>query len=203
MSQKLMKRNTYTKAIGSFIAVFMLAAVLPVFAQDAVTTTPPTVPPHHRRQIDPEKVKQFMQKIDEVKHEKLRTVLNLDDATAQKFFAEYDPAEKDLIGLVKQRQEQELKLLQLTRGDYKDGDVDPTMQSIKALNQQISDRYEKLDNNLKSVLTPCQRARLLVFEKEFNRRVREKIREKRQDRRANHPGKHPLHGNGQPRPGVH
>ncbi len=200
MSQKLTKRRAITTSITVFIAMLLLGATS-LLAQDAATTTPP---PQHRRQVDPEKVKQYLQKIDEVKHEKLRTVLNLDDATAKKFFAEYDPAEKDLIGLVKQRQEQELKLLQLTRGDYKDGDVDPTMQSIKALNQQIQDRYGKLDDNLKSVVTPRQRAKLLVFEKEFNRRVRDKIREKRQEWRANHPGRRPLRGggNGAVRPGT-
>ncbi|MFI5263605.1 MAG: hypothetical protein ACHQM6_03720, partial [Candidatus Kapaibacterium sp.] len=95
-------------------------------------------------------------------------------------------------------------LLQLTRGDYKDADVDPTMQGIKALNLQIQDRYDQLDNNLKSVLTPRQRARLAVFEKEFNRRVREKIREKREQWRENHPGRSFRKPGGPAvRPGIH
>ncbi len=176
---------------GICIAALLLAFALPLFAQDAATSVT-----HHRRKVDPEKVKLLLQKIDEVKHQRLREVLNLDDETAKKFFAEYDPAEKDLIALVKQRNDQELKLLQLTRGDYKDGDVDPTMENIKNLNQQIEARYDQLDNNLKSILTPRQRARLLVFEKEFNRRVRDKIREKRENWRENHPGQHPFRGKG-------
>ncbi len=170
---------------GLLIAL-VLSFGLPLFAQDASTTTP--LPKPHRK-VDPEKVKLLIQKVEEVKHQKLREVLNLDDETSKRFFAEYDPAEKDLINLVKQRQEQELKLVQLTRGDYKDGDVDPTLQSIKAVNQQIQDRYEKLDNNLKSVITPRQRAKLLVFEKEFNRKVREKIHDRIDRWKANHPGR--------------
>ena len=126
------------------LIALVLSFALPLFAQDANTTPPPPKP---HRKVDPEKVKLLIQKVEEVKHQKLREVLNLDDETSKRFFAEYDPAEKDLINLVKQRQEQELKLVQLTRGDYKDGDVDPTLQSIKAVNQQIQDRYEKLDNN--------------------------------------------------------
>jgi Spy/CpxP family protein refolding chaperone len=161
------------------LAIFMLGFSFPVFAQDA------TLP---RRHADPERVRQLMEKVEEVKHQKLREVLNLNDETSAKFFAQYDPAEKDLIALVKQRQEQEIKLLQLTKGDYKDADVDPTLQSIKALNQQIQDRYEKLDDNLKSILEPRQRAKMLVFEKEFNNRVREKLRERREEHRQNHPG---------------
>ncbi len=193
--------TTKRRALGTSIAVLLLGLALPVLAQDENTTPPPS--PRHR-QVDPERVKQLLLKVEEVKHQKLREVLNLDDETSKKFFAQYDPAEKDLIALVKQRQEQELKLLQLTRGDYKDADVDPTMQSIKALNQQIQDRYDQLDNNLKSILTPRQRARLAVFEKEFNRRVREQIREKREEWRENHPGQHPFRNKAgaKPRPNA-
>ena len=188
----MLHKNIRSGVRGMLVA-FVLGFGLQLFAQDASTITPPPKP---HRKVDPEKVKLLIQKVEEVKHQKLREVLNLDDATSQKFFAEYDPAEKDLINLVKQRQEQELKLVQLTRGDYKDGDVDPTLQSIKLLNQQIQDRYEKLDNNLKSVITPRQRAKLLVFEKEFNRKVREKIHDRIEQWKANHPGQRPFRRKG-------
>jgi Spy/CpxP family protein refolding chaperone len=192
MSKRITKQVAGAGSVKGFLIGLSLLFAVPLFAQDATTSAPPTV--QHR--ADPERVRQLMMKVEEVKHRKLREILNLDDETAKKFFAEYDPAEKDLIALVKARQEQELKLLQLTRGDYKDADVDPTIQSIKKLNEQIQDRYEKLDNNLKSVLTPRQRARLLVFEREFNRQVREKIRERRELWRENHPGKRPFHHKG-------
>ncbi len=187
----MLQKNIKSGLSGMLIAL-VLGFGLPLFAQDASITTPPPKP---HRKVDPEKVKLLIQKVEEVKHQKLREVLNLDDEMSKRFFAEYDPAEKDLISLVRQRQEQELKLVQLTRGDYKDGDVDPTLQSIKVLNQQIQDRYEKLDGNLKSVITPRQRAKLLVFEKEFNRKVREKIHDRIERWKAGHPGRHHLRGN--------
>ncbi|MEP7234928.1 MAG: hypothetical protein ABI778_06500 [Ignavibacteriota bacterium] len=178
----------FTKLAG--LTLLLVGFSVQVFAQDA----PESLPDKPRRHVDPERVKQLLAKVEEVKHQKIREVLNLDDEGAKKFFAQYEPAEKELITLVKQRQVEELKLLQLTRGDYKDADVDPTMQSIKNLNQQIQDRYETLDNSLKSVLTPRQRAKLAVFEKEFNRRVREKIREKREQWRDDHPRQRRLRG---------
>lgn len=192
-----MKKNTDTMRRGfrAMIVALVISFALPVFAQDQDAPPP-------RRKPDPEKVKQLMQKVLEVKHQKLREVLNLDDETSKRFFEQYDPAEKDMIELVKARQEQELKLLQLTRGDYKDADVDPTLQNIKDLNQKIQDRYEKLDNNLKSVLQPRQRAKLLVFEKEFNRRVREKIRERRDQWKERHPGERPFPGKGGDKPPI-
>ena len=140
-----------------------------LYAQDNSSTTTPPPPPGGRYE-------QLMQRIELVHRQKLRDILNLDDETATKFFAIYDPAEKDITALVKERNVQEQKLVQLTQGDFKDGDVDPTIDKIKALNTQIEQQVDKLNDALKPVLTPRQRARLLVFEKEFNRKVREQIR---------------------------
>jgi len=146
----------------------------------------------------------ILEKVLEVKHQKLREALVMDDEQAKKFFAEYDPAEKDMIKLVKQKQEQEAKLLELTQGGYKDADVDPTIENIKGLNKKIADRYEQLDNNLKSVLNPRQRAKMLIFEHEFNRIAREKVHERIEQWKENHPGKRPFKGKpgaSNPRPG--
>src|ERR1051325_9050199 len=127
----------------SVMIAFSLGFIQPVLAQD-----PPPPPKHDREAIRA----RIMEKVLEVKHQKIREVLVLDDETAKKFFEQYDPAEKDMIEIVKQKQDQELKLLQLTQGDYKDADVDPTLENIKNLNEKIQKRYEQLDNNLKSVL---------------------------------------------------
>ncbi len=143
------------------------------------------------RRMDPAKIKEFKAKIEakiiQKKHEKIREVLTLDDAQAKSFFDKYLPAEKEMIVLVKERNEAEIKLLKLTQGNGVDGDVDPTIAKIKDLNGKIQDRYEKLDGELKQVLNPRQRAKLLVFEREFNRKVREKVREMRQNFREKNP----------------
>lgn len=156
-----------------FTLVLMLSVAAGVFAQDQ-TTPPPN-----------ERLKQLRQKIEEVKYQKLRETLVLDDETAKKFFELYKPAEQEIIDLVKSRNAQELKLLELTQGDHSDADVDPTIKNIESLNQKIEDRYSKLNEQLKTVLNARQRAKLLVFEHEFNRRVREKLRQWRE----NHPGR--------------
>jgi len=136
------------------------------------------------RGIDPERRQEILQKILEHKHAKLREVLNLDDASAKKFFEVYTPAEEALGQLVAARNAMELKLLKLTRGDYTDADVDPTLEEIERLNGEIKARFSALNDSLKPILSPRQRARLAVFEHEFNRRIRERI----QEHRKNHPG---------------
>ncbi|HYM20903.1 MAG TPA: hypothetical protein VEW28_07860 [Candidatus Kapabacteria bacterium] len=173
-----MSRLSVQQTIKRLAICGLLFAAPRVFAQEEGTAPPP---PQGGR------FEQLMQKIVEVKHQKLRETLSLDDETAAKFFTIYTPAEQDMAALVKQRNQEEAKLLQLTQGNYKDADVDPTIQSIKSLNDQIEDRALKLNDELKPVLNPRQRAKLLVFEHEFNRRVREKVRQWRE----NHPG-HPF-----------
>lgn len=130
---------------------------------------------------------QLLAKIEKVKHEKLVKELGLDDQTAPKFFELYEPAEQDIQGLVRQRNEEMKKLQTLTNGAKTDADVDPELQRIRDLNQKIESREQNLDTDLKSVLSSRQRARLLVFEHEFNQRIRSEIAKRRanaDDRKA-------------------
>ena len=168
-------------SLGIALAIFFAASA---FAQ----------PNGEMRGVDPARRQEIMQKILEHKHAKLREVLNLDKETAQKFFDIYTPAEQELAKLVAERTAMEIKLLKLTRGDYTDADVDPTLAEIERLNDVIKDRFSDLNDSLKPILTPRQRARLAVFEHEFNRRVREKIKEHRKG--PDGPGRPP-----QPPPG--
>jgi hypothetical protein len=130
-------------------------------------------PVPERRQIDPERKKELLEKIERLKHNRLRETLGLDEAAAKQFFEKYQPAEKEIQDLVKERNEQVRKLRGLTQGELTDGDVDPTLESIRSINRRIEDRMVNLDKDLKPILTPRQRARLLVFEQEFNRKLRE------------------------------
>jgi Spy/CpxP family protein refolding chaperone len=177
------KEKYSLKSILGILFILLFALASPLFAHSDSTAS------HLKdRHHDPEKMKELIKKLYDIKHQKLRDSLRLDDETAKQFFMIYEPAEKDLISLVKERQKQEVKLLQLTRGEYADADVDPTMQSIKSLNLKIQDRYEKLDNDVKSILKPRQRAKLLLFEKEFNRKFREKMNAGREAWEKKHPG---------------
>ena len=126
----------------------------------------------------------LVQKIEQLKYEKMKTALGLDDDAAQKFFAIYKPAEKDIQSLVKERND-ELKLLaDATNTSSSDAALSAITEKIKSLNDRISKREQKLDADLTPVLTPAQRAKLLVFEHQFNERVRQQVA-KHQVQRAN------------------
>jgi predicted lipoprotein len=121
----------------------------------------------------------IIQKIEQVKYQKLKTVLAMDDATADKFFAIYKPAEHDIQALVKERNDVMKALATATNSNTSDADVAAMAQKVRNLNEQISDREQKLDGDLKPILSPLQRAKLLVFEHEFNQRIREQVAARR------------------------
>jgi hypothetical protein len=118
---------------------------------------------------------QLLEKIEQIKYARMTEALALDDQTAIKFFTIYKPAEKDIQAIVKERNEELKKLALMTSDTKADAGVDPEMQKIRDLNKQIEDRELKLDDDLKPILSPSQRARLLVFEHEFNKRIQEQV----------------------------
>ncbi len=119
----------------------------------------------------------LVQKIEQLKYAKIKKDLELDDITAQKFFEVYKPAEKEIQSLVKERNFELKALGAATNTSASEADIAAMTQKIKDLNQQIAAREQKLDSDLMPLLTPLQRAKLLVFEQEFNQRVREQVAE--------------------------
>ncbi len=117
----------------------------------------------------------LVQKIERLKYAKIKTRLELDDATAEKFFAIYKPAEKDILSLVKERNYELKALGAATNTSVTDADIAAMTAKIRELNQQIATREQTLDGDLTPLLTPLQRAKLLVFEHEFNQRVRQQL----------------------------
>lgn len=165
-------RTRLISAAYMLLAIVMLGFAAPTFAQD----DEPLLTPEEQAKVRERLIERIMEK----KHDKLRQVLSLDDEQAKKFFEAYTPAEKELAELIRQRNDLEVKLLKLTRGDMTDADVDPTLNGIQDVNDKIETKVSKLNESLKPILNPRQRARLFVFEKEFNRRIREEIRDRRE-----------------------
>jgi hypothetical protein len=117
----------------------------------------------------------LVQKIEQLKYDKIQKTLELDDKTAVKFFEIYKPAEKEIQALVKERNFEIKALAAATDAHASDADIAAMTKKIGELNQQIPARVQKLDGDLTPLLTPTQLAKLLVFEQEFNARVREQI----------------------------
>src|SRR5437764_1159513 len=111
----------------ALVGAIVSALALPVLAQENAENENAH---RHNAEVIKERI---LAKVLEVKHEKLRGELLMDDEQSKRFFAQYDPAEKDLVNLVKQKQSEEVKLLELSQGDHNDADVDKALDNIKEL----------------------------------------------------------------------
>lgn len=120
----------------------------------------------------------IIDKIEQLKYQRMKTRLDMDDATAEKFFQVYKPAEKDIQSLVLERNAELKALAAATARNASDAEIAGLTSRIKDLNSQIGTREQTLDKDLTPLLTPLQRGKLLVFEHEFNQRVREQLAEK-------------------------
>ncbi len=154
------------KLFSIIILAACALAVGPARAQE-----PPTARTEEQQTIR----QALIQKIEAIKYQKLKSALQLDAATAQRFFELYKPAEQDVEALVKQRNDLMKSLAAATNANSSDAEVAAMAEKIRNLNEQITEREQKLDDDLKPVLTPLQRAKLLVFEHQFAQRVREQI----------------------------
>jgi Spy/CpxP family protein refolding chaperone len=121
----------------------------------------------------------LVQKIEQLKYNKIKKDLELDDITSEKFFAIYKPAEKEIQALVKERNFELKALGAATEASASDAEIAAMTEKIHTLNQKVAAREQKLDGDLTPLLTPLQRAKLLVFEQEFSQRVRESLAERR------------------------
>jgi hypothetical protein len=65
------------------------------------------------------------------------------------------------------------------QGAGRDEQVDPTIERVRDLTDKIERRQIALDNDLKPILSPRQRAKLLTFEQEFNKRVKKHVQDAR------------------------
>jgi transcription termination factor NusB len=179
-----------------FLSLLVAMLALPVLAQaqtdptqttvtetTAATTQAQTEGVEHQRKPDPAKIAALKERIEQVKYEKIKENLELSDDQATKFFALYKPAEQDIEALVQKRNEAFLKVHEISDGGNQSADLEATLQNIRELTQQIQTRQQTLDENLKPLLTPQQRAHLLVFEQAFNRRVNEAITKHRIQRK--------------------
>jgi hypothetical protein len=161
--------------IGLMVWLLFGAVGLPV--AESVSTA--SAQPAQDRRPNQERLQELRDRVMEAKHRKLRETLALDEQTAPKFFEHYRVAERDIQQLSKQRNQELKQLYRLMQGAGSDDQVDPTIDRVRDLTDKIERRQVELDRDLRPILSPRQRAKLLTFEQEFNKRVRQHVQDAR------------------------
>jgi hypothetical protein len=141
-----------------------------------IATAAPTNPPKLQEGGKAKK------QIEQLKKLKLIEVLNLDDATAEKFFVRYN-AEQKKVDDARKSFEDAMKELDKANNS---GNSD----KVKQLTQQTLDKNTQLQNttngmlrSIREILNEKQYADYLVFEANFQKQLDELLRTKRDARR--------------------
>jgi Spy/CpxP family protein refolding chaperone len=125
-----------------------------------------------------------IKKIEQLEKSKLIEILNLDDATAVKFFVRKKEHRKNEHNLFEQREELAKKIekkfqdnVNQSSKEYKE-----QLNELLALDQKIVDERKNYFNSLNDILTPEQILKLAVFENRFMREIHDILAGKKHGR---------------------
>ena len=124
-----------------------------------------------------------MERLQQFKKLRLMETLNLNEEESIKFFARYNKFEEELRGLEQQRNRILDDLEGLIKQEEKEEAYNKDFEDLLSLGQKLVDARHRFYNEARAMLTPTQTAKLLVFERNFNRDLREIIQDVQRERR--------------------
>ncbi len=149
------------------IILIILAAVIlsfkPVFSQD-----------------------DFREKLQEIKLEKLTKKLELDETTKSAFLDKYKSFSSDMRELNKKRAK---AYKQMTENLESGEGLDTLVSQLLDYEQQINDKRESFVADMKTILTPKQIAKMIVFERKFNNEIKKLLKQYQKDNKKEKPFK--------------
>jgi hypothetical protein len=128
----------------------------------------------------------FREKIEEVKLEKLTKKLELDDNTKENFIEKYKSFSKTMRTLnVKRVKTYKLMTENIESGNGLDTIVNQLIDNENEINQKRVDFV----NDMKSILTSPQIAKMIVFERKFNNEIKKLLKQYQKDNKNENPFK--------------
>lgn len=128
----------------------------------------------------------FRDKIEDIKLEKLTKKLELDETTKTGFIDKYKAFSKTMRELNRGR----AKAYKLMTENIESGDgLDSIVSQVLDYEKQISDKREEFINDMKSMLTARQIAKMIVFERKFNNEIKKLLKQYQKDNKKERPFK--------------
>ncbi|HUI11557.1 MAG TPA: hypothetical protein VL221_14585 [Bacteroidota bacterium] len=123
------------------------------------------------------------ERIENLRKVRLVEILELKEDQSVRFLArmnEHDAARRDLM---KQRGDALDRLERLIRNKAEDSEYEKAFADVAAIDDRIAAERKGFFSGLSDILTPTQRAKMLIFERRFERELREAMREAQKRRR--------------------
>jgi hypothetical protein len=145
----------------------LLSLVMPLYGQQG----PPGAPPGR-----PED-RHVFERVERLKKVRMIEMLELSEDQSARFVPRLNDHESHRKELFKARNEALDRVDRLLRNRADAGELEKEFATIADLNTQMADEGNKFFGGLKDLLTETQRAKLLLFERQFDRELREAFRE--------------------------
>ncbi len=129
-----------------------------------------------------------IERIEQWKKVRLIEVLDLNEQQSVRFFARLNEHDSKRRELAKTKDEVLDKLDRLVRNHADAKEIEAVFPEVQAVNAQLVDENSRFFNGTSDILSAEQRAKLLLFERHFDRELREAMREAQ---RRRHRGEEP------------
>ncbi len=122
------------------------------------------------------------ERVEQLKKVRLVEMLNLKEEQSVRFFARLNEHENNRRKIMDEKMDLLDKLDRLVRNEADGKEIEAAFAPILALDGKLVSEREKFVNGLSDLLTVEQRARFLLFERQFERELREAMKEVRRQR---------------------
>lgn len=120
-----------------------------------------------------------LERIERLKKVRMVEMLNLNEEQSVRFFARLNEHENRRRELMKQKGEALDKIERLIRNRADEKEIEAVFAEVADIDVNHGDENRRFFTGLKEILSTEQRAKLLLFERQFERELREALRDVR------------------------
>jgi hypothetical protein len=122
-------------------------------------------------------------RIENLRKVRLVEVLELKEDQSVRFLARLNEHDNARRNLVKERGDALDRLERLVRNKADDSEFDKAFADVAAVDDRLTAERKAFTAGLSDILTPTQRAKMLIFERRFEKELREAMREAQRRRK--------------------
>jgi hypothetical protein len=122
-------------------------------------------------------------RIENLRKVRLVEVLELKEDQSVRFLARLNDHDNARRALMKERGDALDRLERLIRNKAEDGEFDKAFADVAAVDDKVTAERKSFSAGLSDILTPTQRAKMLIFERRFEKELREAMREAQRRRK--------------------
>ena len=142
-----------------------LAIILALITAIGVSTVPVSAQPGD----------QPMRKIEQFKKMKLLELLDMDEATANKFLIKYDKWQRDIIQMTEDRNSLAMELKMAMDTKAADDKLNGILDKLVDVTIKLDNAKHDMFIDLRTVLSPRQAVKLAAFEMQFQKKLHESL----------------------------